>query len=436
MAETSQSEAVLARLARLHPRKIDLSLDRIKKLLMRLGHPERALPPTIHVAGTNGKGSTIAFLRACLEAAGLRVHVYTSPHLVSFHERIRLAGSLVDEERLTAALRLCEDVQEGEPITQFEIVTAAALRLFSDVPADALLLEVGLGGRFDATNVVDRPLAAVLAPISFDHQEFLGSTLAQIASEKAGIIKPSAPTVSALQDDESWRAIEREARRVGSPIRLQDRDFEAHEEGGRLVYEDEAGLLDLSLPKLAGRHQIQNAAVAIATLRLVFPQVRAVDFDRGMSRAEWPARMQSLTRGRLVDLAPKGAEIWLDGGHNEAGGRVAAAAMGDFEERAPRPLVLVCGMLSTKDPKIFLLPFKGLVKEVAAVSFHESAARPAEDIAAAANALGLPSIQFTDVAAALAALNGRPWTVPPRILIAGSLHLAGESLRLNGATPH
>jgi dihydrofolate synthase / folylpolyglutamate synthase len=433
MTQTSGSEAILARLAQLHPRKIDLSLGRIETLLARLGHPERALPPTIHVAGTNGKGSTVAFMRACLEAAGLRTHVYTSPHLVSFHERIRLTGALVDEARLIEALRLCEDLQNGEPITQFEIVTAAALRLFSDVPADALLLEVGLGGRYDATNVIDRPVAAVITPISLDHQEFLGSTLTRIAAEKAGIVKRGAPTIVARQEDESLREIERETRRAGSRLLLQERDFDARRETGRLVYEDESGLLDLSLPKLSGRHQIQNAAVAIATLRTAFPQVAAGDFDRGMSRSEWPARMQNLTRGPLVALAPPGAEIWLDGGHNEAGGRVAADAMGDFEERAARPLVVVCGMLATKDPKSFLASFKGLAGEVAAVSFSEEAARPPGEIASAARELGLQATEFATVGDALQALRARTWATAPRILIAGSLHLAGDALRLNGA---
>lgn len=435
MSGERSSDAVLTRLALLHPRKIDLSLDRIGVLLARLGHPERALPPTLHVAGTNGKGSTIAFMRACLEAAGLRTHVYTSPHLVSFHERIRLAGALVDEDALIEALLQCELAQNGEPITQFEITTAAAFHLFAATPADALLLEVGLGGRFDATNAIGAPAAAVITPISFDHREFLGDTLTAIASEKAGIVKPGAPTICAAQEPESLRVIERETRRAGVRLILQDRDFYAREEGGRFVFEDDAGLLDLSLPRLRGRHQIQNAATAVAALRTVFPALPTMALDHGLARADWPARMQLIARGPLADRAPPGAELWLDGGHNEAGGRVAAAAMADFEDRARRPLILICGMLTSKDPQEFLSSFRGLAQDVVAVSFADSAARPARDVAQAAARLGFATVECEDVVGALTTLAARDWSVAPRILIAGSLHLAGEALRLNGTPP-
>ena len=427
-----RTDAVLARLADLHPRKIDLSLGRIEGLLERLGHPERRLPPVVHVAGTNGKGSTIAFMRAIMENAGWRVHVYTSPHLISFRERVRLAGTLVSEDRLAAALEHCEALQQGEPITLFEITTAAALHLFATTAADALLLEVGLGGRFDATNVIDRPKACAITPISFDHQEFLGTSLAQIAGEKAGIVKPGAPVVVARQEDEALRPIEREAARARTPLLLQDRDFFVREEHGRLVYEDAAGLLDAPPPRLAGRHQSQNAAVAIATLRAAFPDLPTRAFDRGMSEVEWPARMQNLARGRLTELAPRGAELWLDGGHNEAGGRVAAEAMAEFEERAPKPLVLICGMLATKDADRFLQSFLGLAQEVLAVSAGGESARPASDIAAAARRVGLAAATFDDVDQALCFLSARTWTQPPRILIAGSLYLAGDALKRNG----
>jgi dihydrofolate synthase / folylpolyglutamate synthase len=428
----SRSNAILERLAALHPRKIDLSLERIDLLLERLGRPERKLPPFAHVAGTNGKGSTIAFMRAVLEAAGRHVHVYTSPHLISFRERFRLAGELVDEERLAAALEFCERLQQGEPITSFEITTAVAFHLFASVPADALLLEVGLGGRFDATNVVERPAVSVITPISLDHQEFLGSTVEQIAGEKAGVIKPGAPVVVARQPVEALRPIEREALRARAPLILQDRDFHVREENGRLVYEDEAGLLDLPMPRLPGRHQAQNAATAIAALRAGFPGLAARDFERGLSEADWPARLQVLARGRLVELAPRGAELWLDGGHNEAGGRAAAEAMADFEERSPKPLVLVCGMLSTKDSERFLASFRGLAQEVLAVSFAGESARPAAEIAAAARRVGLQAAALDDVEQALTFLAARSWTRAPRILIAGSLHLAGEVLERNG----
>jgi dihydrofolate synthase/folylpolyglutamate synthase len=371
-------------------------------------------------------------MRAMLEASGRRVHVYTSPHLVFFRERIRLAGQLVEEERLAAALAECERLQNGEPITLFEITTAAALFLFASEPADVLLLEVGLGGRFDATNVIAHPAAAVITPVSLDHQEFLGSSLAGIAGEKAGIIKAGAPVVAAHQAPEALRAIEREAARVGAPLILEERAFFAHEEHGRLVYEDGGGLLDLPLPRLAGRHQHHNAALAIATLRTLFPEFATKAFEQGISEAEWPARLQRLSRGRLIDLAPAGAEVWLDGGHNEAGGQVAAAAMADFEEKAPKPLILICGMLATKDATRFLQSFRGLAQEVLAISMASESARPATEIAAAARDAGLEAAVLGDVEQALRFLGARGWSSPPRILIAGSLYLAGDVLARNG----
>lgn len=427
------SDALLARLSGLHPRKIDLSLSRIEQLLDRLGAPQRALPPVIHVAGTNGKGSTIAFMRAMLEASGRRVHVYTSPHLISFRERIRLAGKLVEEERLAAALAECERVQNGEPITLFEITTAAAFSLFARAPADVLLLEVGLGGRFDATNVIARPAASVITPVSIDHQEFLGSSLAGIAGEKAGIIKSRTPVIAARQAPEALRAIEREAALLAAPLILEDRAFFVHEEQGRLVYEDEGGLLDLPLPRLAGRHQHHNAALAIATLRAVCPDVGARALDQGVTKAQWPARLQRLPRGPLVDQAPIGAEIWLDGGHNEAGGQVAAASMADLEEKAPKPLILVCGMLANKDAAAFLQAFRGLAQEVLAISMSSENARAAAEIAATAREVGLEAAVLDDVEPALRFLGARHWPTPPRILIAGSLYLAGDVLARNGA---
>ena len=264
-------ESIVARLTALHPKRIDLSLERIWRILAALGHPERRLPPTIHVAGTNGKGSTIAFMRAILEAAGLRVHVYTSPHLVRFNERFRLGakgeGRLVSDQALGDALSECERVNAGAPITVFEITTAAALLLFARNPADVLLLEVGMGGRLDATNVVERPLVTVITPVSFDHAEHLGETLGKIATEKAGIFKPRVPAIVAAQPREALAAIEREAARVKAPIRVAGEDWTATEERGRLVYQDDADLLDLPAPKLFGRHQFENAGVAIAALR-------------------------------------------------------------------------------------------------------------------------------------------------------------------------
>ncbi|HEY3886541.1 MAG TPA: folylpolyglutamate synthase/dihydrofolate synthase family protein, partial [Vicinamibacterales bacterium] len=325
------TDAITARFAPLHPRLVDLSLGRIERLLADLGSPEMRTPPVIHVAGTNGKGSTVAFMRAILEAAGKRVHVYTSPHLVRFNERIRLAGDLVDDARLDAALDECERVNAGRAISVFEITTAAAFLLFSETPADFLLLEVGLGGRFDATNVIPHPAATVVTPVSMDHPEFLGATVDKIAFEKAGILKAGAPAIIAAQTQDALHVLEREAIRVGAPRRLEDRDYFMRCENGRLVFEDERGLLDLPKPRLAGRHQFGNAAAAIETLRIVAPDLQPVAFERGLLEASWPARLQRLRSGPLVDRAPKGAEIWLDGAHNEAGRRVVAEAMADFE---------------------------------------------------------------------------------------------------------
>ena len=431
------SDAILERLTALHPKKIDLSLDRIEILLERLGRPQDRLPPTIHVAGTNGKGSTVAFLRAILEAAGKRVHVYTSPHLVRFHERIRLAaqggGCLVDEAELATTLEACERVNAGAPITFFEMTTAAALTLFAEKPADYLLLEVGLGGRYDATNVVAAPAASVVTAVSMDHVEFLGSSLEGIAREKAGIFKRGSPAVVAAQTAVPEAVLEREARRVGAPLTLAGRDFTVREEHGRLLFEDAAGLLDLPLPRLAGRHQHQNAAAAIATLRTIAPAVGVEAIERGLQTADWPARLQRLSRGRIVEMAPAGAELWLDGGHNEDGGRVLGQAMADLEEKSGRPLIVICGTLATKDTKAFLHPFEGLAQEVIAVPVEgEHAGRPARDVAACAEAVGLPAAACQSIDQALAFLKARTWTVPPRLLICGSLYLAGSVLAENG----
>jgi dihydrofolate synthase/folylpolyglutamate synthase len=431
-------DSIVARLLALHPKRIDLSLDRMWRILAALGHPERRLPPVIHVAGTNGKGSTIAFMRAILEAAGLRVHVYTSPHLVRFNERVRLGadggGVLVSDEDLAAALLECETANADAPITVFEIETAAAFLLFSRNPADVLLLEVGLGGRLDATNVIERPLATIITPVSFDHAEFLGDTIAQIAAEKAGIFKRGVPAVVASQPREALTVIERQAGRLKAPIRIAGEDWTASEERGRLVYQDDAGLLDLPAPKLYGRHQFENAGVAIAALRASGLKLPAAAFE-SVGKADWPARMQRLSPGRLTALAPKGSELWLDGGHNADGGRVIAAALADLEERVSRPLVLIVGMLATKDCAAFLRNFIGLARRVVAIPIpHQEKSLPADAIAETARAIGIPTQASDDIEAALAAI-GRLDLDPPRILITGSLYLAGEVLARNGTPP-
>ena len=434
------SDAILDRLSALHPKKIDLSLDRILVLLDRLGRPQDRLPPVIHVGGTNGKGSTIAFLRAMLEAAGRSVHVYTSPHLVRFHERIRLGaaggGRFVDEAVLAAALETCEQVNDGMPITLFEMTTAAAFKLFADHPGDVLLLEVGLGGRFDATNVVASPLATIVTPVSMDHVEFLGDTVEKIAREKAGIFKRGLPAILGFQTDAPADVLEREARRAGAPLVVAGRDFTVREEHGRLLFEDADGLIDLPLPRLVGRHQQQNAATAIAALRQVFPDIPADAIERGLQTADWPARLQRLSKGLLAELAPPGAELWLDGGHNEDGGRALGQAMADLEDKAQRPLVVICGTLTTKDTAGFLRAFKGLAQEVIGVPVEgEHAGRPARDVAACALAAGLPAAACQSVEQALTYLRARAWSAPPRILIAGSLYLAGGVLEANGTPP-
>ena len=436
----SDHESIIARLLTLHPKRIDLSLDRIWRLLAALGHPERQVPPVIHVAGTNGKGSTIAFMRAILEADGRSVHVYTSPHLVRFNERFRVGapggGRLVTDEALVAVLAECERANGNAPITVFEIETAAAFLLFSRHPADVLLLEVGLGGRLDATNVIDRPVASVIMPVSMDHLEFLGDTLEQIAAEKAAILKPGVPAVIAPQPDAVLAAIERQARAVRAPLYVAGEHWNVHEEHGRLVYQDEEGLLDLPAPKLQGRHQFDNAGVAIAALRAAGAKLPIAAFEAGVVKADWPARLQLLSHGKLKALAPPDSELWLDGGHNSDGGRALAAALGSFEERVPRPLVIVIGMLSTKDCEGFLRNFAGLARCVIAIPIpRQEKSLPADAVAQAARNVGIPAESEVSLEAALAAANRLALDPAPRILIAGSLYLAGEVLARNGTPP-
>lgn len=432
---------ILARLASLHPKRIDLTLDRMWRILDRLDHPERRIPPVIHVAGTNGKGSTVAFLRAILEAAGLRVHVYTSPHLARFNERFRLGqvggGVLVTDDQLREALDHCERVNGGEPITIFEIETAAAFHLFAEHAADVVLLEVGLGGRLDATNVIDAPLASVITPVGMDHIEFLGDTLTKIAAEKAGIIKKGVPIVCAEQPPEVIAVIEQTAKRARAPLHAATEGWHVNVEHGRLVYSDERGLLDLSAPRLFGRHQFHNAGLAIATLRAIDSlKLEPSAFEQGIARAEWPARMQRLTTGALVAAAPHDSEIWLDGGHNPDGGRVIAAALGDLEERVSRPLVVIVGMMGNKDAGGFLANFAGLTRHIIAVKIPDQENAMAPDVLAdAARQLGMRVETALSVEAALRSVAKLAYEVPPRILITGSLYLAGHVLTENGTLP-
>jgi dihydrofolate synthase / folylpolyglutamate synthase len=440
-AKPEPRDQLIARLSALHPRQIDLSLDRMHRLLAALDHPERGLPPVIHVAGTNGKGSTVAYLRAILEAAGLRVHVFTSPYLVRINECFRLGrhggGVLVDDDELRGTLEHCERANKGEPVTIFEIETAAAFCLFARHPADVVVLEVGLGGRLDSTNVIETPLAAVIAPVSMDHTEFLGDNLTAIAGEKAAIIKRNVPVVCAEQAPEAMAVIEAQANRMRAPIHANGQQWHVSVERGRLVYQDERGLMDLAAPKLFGRHQFDNAGLAIATLRAIDAvKISMPAFEAGIVNAEWPARMQRLVSGALVEQGPPGCEIWLDGGHNAEGGRVTAAALGDLEERVSRPLVVIAGMMANKDAGAFLANFAGLTRHIVAVPIpgHDKA-MPPDRLADAARALGMRVENATSVEAALQALSRLAYEVPPRILITGSLYLAGHVLAVNGTPP-
>lgn len=438
----AQSDAFLERFLALHPKLIDLSLGRIERLLHALGDPHLALPPVIHVAGTNGKGSTVTFMRSILEAAGLSVHVYTSPHLVRFHERIRIGkkggSEIVGEEMLVNAFERCEKANASQEITFFEMTTAAAFLLFHENPADILLLEVGLGGRFDTTNVIADALATVVTPISMDHSEYLGDTLEKIASAKAGIFKRRVPAVIAQQAYYEVESVfEREAARVGAPVFAAGQHFHIREEHGRLVYEDEEGLLDLPLPRLLGKHQLINAGTAIAALRQAgFSDLPHEIFEAGIAKAEWPARLQNLLNGKLAKEISEGAELWLDGGHNPDGGKVLAEAMRDFDLRTKRPLVMIVGMLATKDSSGFLASFSGLATRVIAIPVPEQKmARAPEEVAAMASSVGLQSEIAHDVHDALQKIRAMRFDIAPRILIAGSLYLAGHILSENGTPP-
>ena len=440
-AKSPKLGGLIARLSNLHSARIDLGLERMQRLLQRLDHPERKLPPVIHVAGTNGKGSTIAYLRAILEAAGYRVHAFTSPYLVRLNECYRLGrlggGVLVDDEELLATLERCESANAGEPITLFEIETAAAFDLFARHPADAVLLEVGLGGRLDSTNVIETPIASVISPVSIDHSEFLGNSLQSIATEKAGIIKRGVPVICAEQAPEAMAAIEAQARRMRAPLHVAGEGWHVGVEHGRLVYQDERGLMDLAAPRLFGRHQFDNGGLAIATLRAADAfRIETSAYEAGIVSAEWPARMQRLGPGPLVDQGPAGGEIWLDGGHNAEGGRVAAAALGDLEERVSRPLIVIVGMMANKDAGGFLANFAGLTRHIIAVPIPDrDSAMPLDRLTHAARALGMRVESAVSVGAALGTVAKLAYEMPPRILITGSLYLAGHVLSANETPP-
>lgn len=433
------SDALLAEMKLLHPKLIDLSLGRVERLLGKLGNPEGKLPAVVHIAGTNGKGSVTAFLKAMLEAAGRRVHVYTSPHLVWFHERIALAGPdgmsrPIGEDALVDVLMRVRSVNDGDDITQFEITTAAAFLAFSEHPADVLLLEVGLGGRLDATNVIKRPVLTVLTPISFDHSEKLGSSVAKIAGEKAGILKPGVTAVVSPQPPQALGVIAGVAARLGSRLVAFGQDWDAYEQNGRLVVQREDRLVDLPLPALIGRHQIANAGTAVVAAQVLSEEHAHLGLDeraleRGLRTVEWPARMQRLTGGPLAEAIGVDIELWLDGGHNPAAGEMLADTLAAFEDKSPKPAYLIVGMMGQKDAAGFLSPFRGLVRAVLTVPIpgaHEAPHSEA-NLAAIASNLGFQALAQQGVPEALSAIGALP-KGPKRVLICGSLYLAGHVL--------
>jgi len=425
-------------LLEIHPKGYDLSLDRIRDLLEKLDNPQDRLPPVIHVAGTNGKGSTIAFVRSILEAAGLSVHVHTSPHLVNWNERYRVAGKLVSDDALCSAIDRVAEANAGQPITVFEILTAVGFLLFSENPADACLMEVGLGGRFDSTNVMKDVAVSVIAPVSIDHQMHLGDTLAKIAFEKAGIIKENTPIVCGPQEDEALEVIERQAARHRAPLSVSGEHFHALAENGRFLFQDEAGLLDLALPRLPGPHQIDNAGTAIAAARVFAKsqdiRLKETAIDAGISNASWPGRMQRLNCGNLHDLLPENTELWLDGGHNAGAAAMIARHFCELNDKHSLPLIVICGMLTTKAPVAYFDHLKGLARKIYAVPIVSSEAGfEPDDLAMSAQGAGIDAEACDTLEEALAtASNEHP---EMRILISGSLYLVGEALEKNGTIP-
>lgn len=421
---TPTSDVILERMMALHPKVIDLTLDRVWRLLAAVENPQDRLPPVIHVAGTNGKGSTQAMIRAGLESGGARVHAYTSPHLARFHERIRLAGDLISEAALSDVLDRCYAANGSDPITYFEITTVAGLLAFAETPAEYTLLEVGLGGRLDATNVIADPALTIITPVDMDHQQFLGDTLAAIAGEKAGIIKRGVPCIVGPQHAESMDVIEDRAARLGAPLLAYGQHWHVNIERDRLIYQDERGLLDLPPPNLRGPHQVMNAGAAIAALRALGKDDAAC--EAAVTQAYWPARMEKLTAGVLVDLA-RPAELWLDGGHNPAAGQALADTL---RAQPARPTHLICGMLNTKDIAGFLRPLAAVADTLTAVSIPDEVNTiPADKTASFARDVGMQADVADNVQAAIANITARD--PQARILICGSLYLAGHVIRAN-----
>ncbi|WP_341760174.1 folylpolyglutamate synthase/dihydrofolate synthase family protein [Candidatus Endowatersipora endosymbiont of Watersipora subatra] len=427
-----------------HPKGYDLNLQRISVLLEKLGNPQERIPPVIHVAGTNGKGSTIAFMRSILEANGLAVHVHTSPHIFSWHERYRIGqykgkGKFVDDEKLSIAIDKVAAANGNQNITVFEILVAVMFILFSENPADVSLVEVGLGGRLDATNVIHNPAITVITPISFDHEALLGEKLSEIAFSKAGIIKNNVPVIVSAQKDEVIKIIEQQASYRLAPIQIMNQNYLGLEKNGQLIYQDKKEFLSLPLPRMYGSHQISNATVAISAVRALSHKVgfslTQKALERGILEAEWLGRMQRIKQGPLINMFPQGSEVWLDGGHNPGAAKVIADFMKELEKKERKKLILICGMLKTKDASGYFNEFKCLAKEVLTVSIKSrTSSYNAEELSRIAYKCGLKTLPFPSLYDAMLFIKNHTKREKSRILICGSLYLVNNTMTLNEIT--
>lgn len=437
------ADSQIQKLLQNHPKGFDLSLGRIRGLLENLGNPHLAIPPVFHIAGTNGKGSTAAFLRAIIEAGDKTTHVHTSPHLVDWVERYRLGkiggGEFVSDQTLEKAIITASDANGGKQITVFEIMSAVAFILFSQYKADYSIIEVGLGGRFDATNVIDKPLISIITPIALDHQSYLGDTIEKIAFEKAGIIKANAPVIIGPQTDGAREVIEEVAKNQGCKTYIARQDFDGFEQRGRFVFQDEWGLLDLPIPNLKGAHQIDNATTAIAATRVEKFALQNARYEKAMRKAYWPGRFEPLLKGKLIETFPTGQrndfDIWIDGGHNPAAGAALIHELEELKQKDNLPIFMICGMLTTKDPAAFFNYFTKKIEQVLTVPIVDSEAGFApEKLSQLCKKSGLVSTPQKSVEEALLKISDLH-KGPARIIICGSLYLVGEVLKNNGTPP-
>ncbi len=434
---SGRTDALIEQLSAIHPKGFDLSLDRITGLLEKLGNPHLQIPPAIHVAGTNGKGSTLAFIRAILEAGGYKVHVHTSPHLVNWNERYRLAGKLVDDDTLANTIERVASANDGKPITIFEIMSAVMFVLFSEHRADFSLVEVGLGGRFDATNVLQNPVVTAITPVALDHQAYLGDTIAKIAFEKAGIIKRGSPVAVGIQQDEALEVIREVAEKNASRLSIARQDFDFDREATGFVFQDTDGLLDLPSPRLSGEHQLANAALAIATIRLSEIEIADSAFEKAMETVTWPGRLERLAKGRITAQFHDNADIWIDGGHNPNAGEAIAEELAKQIQLSNTKLLMICGMINTKEPVGYFTPFAELDTEVLTVPISMSdAGIPPDELANHAIKAGLKASPFGSIDEAVSyAQELRQAEKNIRVLFSGSLYMIGEILERNGTPP-